>query len=85
MGERPVEQGMRDVGEGEARCVALAALGFPVVLFTLLAHGLAIFAVRQGYWSPTPGADTVWSALVIGGVVVGLGLSACPAGALRKN
>lgn len=56
--------------------LALASLGFPLVLITLLGHGLGIFLVRHGIWLPGSTADLAWSTLLIGGVLGGLGLSA---------
>lgn len=58
-------------------CLALASLGFPVVLITLLLHGLGIFLVRQGIWLPGPSVDQAWTGLMMGGVALGLSLSAC--------
>ena len=55
--------------------LALALLGFPVVLITLLLHGLGVFIVRQGIWLPHPSVVQAWTGLKIGGVMLGLSLS----------
>lgn len=86
MGERPIEITTAGRGEGEGeRCMVLASLGFPIVFLTLLGHGLGIFVIRQGYWVPGPTADTAWTALVAGGLVLGLALSAWRGTSLKRN
>ena len=67
----------------EPACVAIAALGFPIVFLTLIAHGLGIFFVRQGYWMPSPAADALWTGIVVFGLVAGIAVSAWPAKGLR--
>lgn len=85
MGERPIEAAPGAREDEGASGVAIASLGFPVVFLTLLAHGVGIYVVRQGYWIPGPFADKAWTAILVVGIGAGLCLSACRGHALRRN
>ena len=84
MGERPIEAPAAREDEG-APCVAIASLGFPIVFLTLLAHGLGIYVVRQGYWIPSPALEQAWTAFLVVGIGAGLILSAWRGAGLRRN
>jgi hypothetical protein len=76
MGERPADGTIGGRVEGEREpCGAIASLGFPIMFLALLAHGLAVFLVRNGFWAPGPLAEAAWTAIVGAGLAIGLVMS----------